>query len=491
MLYSTQSIMHKMHIITYSRAEAEQLIQACALLDSSSRSALELLCPAELIPHLNERGQGLCIKPVESYCSSDSGQLFFSGLAACQSYCTAIKAKPLTLYLHRELAILELSGNFRIPKGFRQNGLNPCLLKGDPAKLQLGGNPKTTFFPTLRDYFRNKQPNDVLFTVNSALVEAMIMQDSDSWQLFHPELRAQNLGLDCFDQQALNSAIERALSQLRSPESNQIDCYNLPALRGNLQFDDGAYSFFAEHYDDYMSHVDYDLWVSKILGWANQYGAKPLGKVLELACGTANISTRLIYRGLQVDACDLSAAMLTVASRKALKPDLYQASLTDPIPGRGYQLAICMFDSINYLLKNNQIGKMLKEVALALADNGLFIFDVSTLGNSLENFADLCNIQKTQAGFLVHQAWYEVLQQKQRSSLHYFRRQGLGFSLLHEQHTQRVYLCHELIELISKSPLKLIAIHNAQQKTNLYPRLLQGIDEKYHRLFFVLKKEVS
>lgn len=483
--------MRKIHIITYFRSEAEQLIQAFTLLESSSPTPMELFCPAELIPGLPAKGNGICIKPLESYCSSESGQLFFSGLASYQSFCSANKARPLTLYLHRELAIMELSGNFRIPKSFRQNGLNPCLLKDDPAGLHLWGNPQTTLFHSLHDYFRNKQPNDVLFTVNSALVEALIMQDSDSWQLFHPDLHAINLGLDVIGKPAIISIIPRALAQLKSSGLNPMDCFNLLALRSYLQNEEGAYSFFAEHYDDYMSHVDYDLWVSKILGWSNQYGAKPLKKVLELACGTANISTRLIYRGFQVDACDLSVEMLTLASSKALKPNLYQASLTDPIPGRGYQMAVCMFDSVNYLLKNNQIGKMLKEVALALEDNGLFIFDISTQGNSLENFADLCNMQKTHDGFLVHQAWYEVLQQKQRSSLHYFRRQGLGYSLLHEQHTQRVYLCHELVELISKSPLKLIAIHNAQQKTNLYPRLLQGIDEKYHRLFFVLRKEVT
>jgi hypothetical protein len=64
----------------------------------------------------------------------------------------------------------------------------------------------------------------------------------------------------------------------------------------------------------------------------------------------------------------------------------------------------------------------------------------------------------------------------------------LGYSYQFEQHQQRVYYTYELIEIIRNSPLKLIAIHSTETKTNLYPKHLTTIDDKFSRLFFVLQK---
>ncbi|MDY0152789.1 MAG: class I SAM-dependent methyltransferase, partial [Candidatus Cloacimonas sp.] len=255
------------------------------------------------------------------------------------------------------------------------------------------------------------------------------------------------------------------------------------------QADKHAYSFFARHYDEYMAHVDYELWITRILIWQKQYSTLQLKRVLELACGTANVSNRLVHKGYAVDACDLSAEMLIVAESKAMKPHLYQASLIDEIPQKGYDLILCMFDSVNYLTKASELSTMLTQVHRALADNGLYIFDVSTFANSEENFEDICSMTRTRNGYLVHQAWFEALHMKQKSSLNYFRKELIGFSHHYEQHQQQVYMCHELIELINNSPLKLLAIHSTESSMNFYPKHLNGIDNKYFRLFFVLRKE--
>jgi hypothetical protein len=148
-----------------------------------------------------------------------------------------------------------------------------------------------------------------------------------------------------------------------------------------------------------------------------------------------------------------------------------------------------MFDSVNYLTKSNDISKMLLEVYAALEEGGLYIFDISTLYNSEENFADICSMQRSNDGYLVHQAWFENIQLKQKSSLHYFSKNHISYQHRYEEHTQRVYYCSELVELISSSPLKLIAVHTTETKTNYYPRHLSNIDSRFPRLFFILKKE--
>lgn len=238
-----------------------------------------------------------------------------------------------------------------------------------------------------------------------------------------------------------------------------------------------------------MAHVDYDLWYNLLTNWQKIYSRRPHDKVLELACGTANMACRFVQSGSRVDACDLSFQMLENAWRKELKPNLYEASLTDPIPGRDYDLILCLFDSINYLSYRAQISTCLDEVAKALAAGGLFIFDISTLLNSMENFSDSCRWIKERDSGLVHESFYEMGQRRQTSRLSLFKRWGASYSLQEEEHRQRVFLVQELIEIIQDSPLQLKAIHSTNHKTNFYPKKLSGIDHRHYRLFFILIKD--
>ncbi|MCB5251710.1 MAG: class I SAM-dependent methyltransferase [Candidatus Cloacimonadaceae bacterium] len=269
------------------------------------------------------------------------------------------------------------------------------------------------------------------------------------------------------------------------------DLKRLPYMTAQICLQDGhgSYAFFADRYDSYMAHVDYDLWYSLLTNWHKSYSRHKCKKVLELACGTANVACRFVQAGAQVDACDISCQMLENAWKKELKPNLYQASLTDPIPGRDYDLILCLFDSMNYLSNLSQISTCLTEVALALAEDGLFIFDISTLLNSMENFFDSCQWVKEQDSGLVHQSFYEMGQRRQNSRLSLFKRWGASYSLQEEEHRQRVYLVQELVEIIQDSPLQLKAIHSTNNKTNFYPKKLSGIDHRHYRLFFILKKD--
>ncbi|MCK9309702.1 MAG: hypothetical protein M0P99_05465, partial [Candidatus Cloacimonetes bacterium] len=66
-----------------------------------------------------------------------------------------------------------------------------------------------------------------------------------------------------------------------------------------------------------------------------------------------------------------------------------------------------------------------------------------------------------------------------------------AYSQQYELHQQRVYLCADLISLILRSNFKLKAIHSSESKLNFYPRHIYGLDDKYSRLFFILKKEAN
>jgi SAM-dependent methyltransferase len=430
-----------------------------------------VLFPALSIEELDERESGL------------QNTLIFSSLASFEAYSAQKKLYSPTLYVHPDLAILETNHLVQLPE--------QCALQGDEAQKLLLKNTEITTYTDMLDYIKHRKPEELLVTSNHNLVLTLISIDKVNWAISHPELNANNLALELWDEpfSHIQYTLNHVQKQLCDTTPLPDTLYDIAGIRNAHASDKHAYSFFAQHYDEYMAHVVYDQWVTKLLSWIKQYTDIPLKRVLELACGTANVANRFVLQGLHVDACDISADMLHVADRKPLKPNLYQASLTDPIPGRNYELVLCMFDSVNYLTKSAEISKMLEQVYVALADKGLFIFDISTLFNSEENFADICSLSHHKEGYLVHQAWFDPVKNRQNSGLTSFRKDFISYNYQYELHHQRVYLCTDLISLIHKSPLKLKAIHSTESKTNYYPRHINGIDDRYSRLFFILRKE--
>ena len=76
------------------------------------------------------------------------------------------------------------------------------------------------------------------------------------------------------------------------------------------------YNHFAYIYDVLMDDVDYSGWVDYIERILKIYGVKP-ARIVDLACGTGNITIMLKARGYDVIGIDQSEDMLSVAKDKA------------------------------------------------------------------------------------------------------------------------------------------------------------------------------
>ena len=78
---------------------------------------------------------------------------------------------------------------------------------------------------------------------------------------------------------------------------------------------------FASVYDKMMSYADYDSWYKFIKTIIDENGIK--GKdVLDLGCGTGEMSIRLKKAGYSVLGIDISPEMLSIAADKAKEKKL-------------------------------------------------------------------------------------------------------------------------------------------------------------------------
>jgi SAM-dependent methyltransferase len=141
------------------------------------------------------------------------------------------------------------------------------------------------------------------------------------------------------------------------------------------------YVRFAQIYDQVMADVPYRLWMEYIASVWAAFSFSPTS-VLDLACGTGSMSLLLARSGFLVTGVDFSPTMLEVAKRKLAAANLYarfvEGDMRDFTLDEPVDAAICMFDSVNYLLEPDQVKSAFRAIERALRPGGLFVFDANT-----------------------------------------------------------------------------------------------------------------
>jgi SAM-dependent methyltransferase len=103
------------------------------------------------------------------------------------------------------------------------------------------------------------------------------------------------------------------------------------------------------------------------------------GSLLELGCGTGSILD-LLAGPPMLAGLDRSPEMLAVARDKVPHARLFEGDMESFALGERFDVVICVFDSLNHLLSFDGWLSMFDAVHDHLTQDGLFIFDVNTIG---------------------------------------------------------------------------------------------------------------
>lgn len=120
-----------------------------------------------------------------------------------------------------------------------------------------------------------------------------------------------------------------------------------------------------------------------------QEGIAPPARVIDLACGTGNLSLRLAQLGYDVLGIDIAPAMLEQAQRKQNEKDptgqLQLRFVKDDmryfLSDTRVDVVVCHYDSLNHLSNESELRGVFAQVSQALKPSGLFLFDLNTLEN--------------------------------------------------------------------------------------------------------------
>ena len=123
-----------------------------------------------------------------------------------------------------------------------------------------------------------------------------------------------------------------------------------------------AYTGFAAVYDELMDNIPYEEWGKYLIELLNEYEVKD-GIVLDLGCGTGNITEILANNGYDMIGVDNSQEMLNIAMEKRgddtsilyLLQDMREFELYGTVAA---VVSIC--DSLNYLTEYEDVVETLE-----------------------------------------------------------------------------------------------------------------------------------
>ena len=221
----------------------------------------------------------------------------------------------------------------------------------------------------------------------------------------------------------------------------------------------------AELYDLFYADKAYTAEANFVHECFQRYAPQPISRVLELACGTGSHSFVFEKLGYQMVATDYSPDMIRVAKAKAAQIDStvefnHQDMIHLDLGSETFDAAVCLFDSIGYVLTNENIKSVLANVHRHLSDGGLFVFEFWHAAAMIALY-DPVRVRSwtTDTGQIVRLSETKLNVSKQTSevtyTVHELRADGT-YSSFRETQINRYFLLQEMNYFLSSCGFKLL-----------------------------------
>lgn len=137
------------------------------------------------------------------------------------------------------------------------------------------------------------------------------------------------------------------------------------------------YDAFAWFYDRYWA-TPFQEWQTPALERLLLRGLPPKAHILDLCCGAGHLARRLVDCGFQVTGVDSSEGMLNFARRNAPDAEFISQNATGFDLPQPVDAAVCTFDSINHILRPEDVLSSFRSVRRNLKPGGWFVCDLNT-----------------------------------------------------------------------------------------------------------------
>lgn len=230
-----------------------------------------------------------------------------------------------------------------------------------------------------------------------------------------------------------------------------------------------AYTSFAAVYDTFMDNIPYEEWEKYLKSLLYEYGVRE-GLVLELGCGTGNMTEILAQSGYDMIGVDNAEEMLEIAIEKRMKSGLDILYLQQDM--REFELygtvkaIVSVCDSVNYILEEEELEEVFRLVNNYLDPGGVFIFDFNTVYKYREILGDQTIAENREECSFIWNNYYYEEERINEYELSLFIREGDSelYRKYQETHFQKAYDLETMKRLITQSGLEYITAYDAFTK---------------------------
>ena len=268
-----------------------------------------------------------------------------------------------------------------------------------------------------------------------------------------------------------------------------------------------AYTGFAEVYDLFMDTIPYEEWAQYVMQLLETNGISPKSDcptIVDLGCGTGTFTEILANAGFQMIGIDNSEDMLVIANNKKFANDSEsQESDTDQDTNQDeesslsstiyslqdmrdfavpYPVAavVCVCDSMNYIIEEEELIEVFQCVKEALDENGIFIFDMKTQHFFKDILGEQTIAENRDNAAFIWDNYYDEDESVNEYELAIFVEEENGLYRKYEEtHVQRGYTIEEVRKALHLAGLEIINIYEAF--TEKEP------DAESERIYFVVK----
>ena len=233
-----------------------------------------------------------------------------------------------------------------------------------------------------------------------------------------------------------------------------------------------SYDDFSRYYDLLTDNVEYKKradYFCRLLSLCGING----GILLDLGCGTGNMSFEMADRGFDVIGVDSSIGMLSIAQQKMfengkhillLNQNMQEIDLYGTV-----DCAICVLDGINHLDGCGDVKETFKKVSLFMNKGGVFAFDVNTVYKHRHILADNSFVFEPEGVFCAWQNSYNPDDDSVEISLDFFEEEDGAYYRASESFTEKAYELDDIKAWLEDSGFEVVGIYDDMTTENVKP----------------------
>ena len=234
-----------------------------------------------------------------------------------------------------------------------------------------------------------------------------------------------------------------------------------------------AYMSFAKVYDIFMDNVPYGEWSGYLHELLAEYGIED-GIVLDLGCGTGNLTEKLAGLGYDMIGVDASPDMLEIAMDKRVQSGYDILYLLQDM--REFELygtvraVVSACDCVNYITDPEELTDVFRLVNNYLDPAGIFVFDFNTEYKYRELLGDRTIAEDREECSFIWDNFYDEEDGINEYELTLFiREEDDRYRKYQETHFQKAYTLEQMKDFLSAAGMEYVTAYDAYTKKPPHP----------------------